>query len=451
VSSLSTYGNCAIRGAILSFHDDPALAGEQAYRYLQDGIILIEDGKIKALGPSGAIVPDPGCTFYDYSGHLIMPGFIDSHCHYPQIEMIASHGAQLIEWLTRYIFPTERQFDDAEHARRISEFFLAELLRQGTTTASVFATVHPGSADIFFETAHQLNMRMICGKVMMDRLAPEWLQDSAEQSYLDSRTLLQKWHGTGRQLYAITPRFALSSSPLQLQLAGELYAEFPGCYMQTHLAENREELAQVSQQFADCRDYLDVYERANLLGERSLFAHCIHLNQREFSRLQESRSKAVFCPSSNLFLGSGLFDLPRFHSHNAAYALASDVGAGTSLSMLKTLADAYKVGQLQGLSLNPLNCFYQLTLGNARALMLDDFIGSLAKGKEADLVVLDLQATPLLSLRQSRAESLEESLFALMMLGDERVIKATFIAGKLAYRNEQQAHQSRDDAGETTE
>ena len=433
--SSTSPAQCAVRAALLTFHDDPDQFGEHAYTYLEDGIILIEAGKIKAFGPSQSLLPlADNCPLHDYSGHLIMPGFIDAHCHYPQLEMMASHGKQLLDWLEHYTFPTERLFENTEHAGRIAELFLAELLRQGTTTAAVFATVYPQSVDVFFEAAHRRNMRMLCGKVMMDSLAPEWLRDKAEQSYLDSRTLLQKWHHTGRQLYAITPRFALSSSAAQLKLAGELYAEFPDCYLQTHLSENQQELALVKQAFPNCLDYLDVYDQFGLLGERSLFAHGIYLSQREMSRLQETGSQVVFCPSSNLFLGSGLLNLQRFQDQAQAYAVGTDIGVGTSLSMLKTLADGYKVAQLQGFSLNPLKSLYLATLGNARALKLEDKIGSLKVGNEADLVVLDLQSSPLLALRQSRAESLEDSLFALIILGDDRSIKASFIAGELAYQ-----------------
>ena len=423
--------NYILRGSLLTFHEDPDLKGEKAYTYIEDGIVLISAGRIQSIGPFETfqhLTAHPG--FQDYRGHLILPGFIDAHCHYPQIEMIASPGKQLLDWLQDYTFPTERRFQDAEHAGQIADFFLSELLRQGTTSAAVFATVHPQSVDAFFEAAHQRNMRMICGKVMMDSLAPEWLRDSAEQSYLDSRTLLQKWHHTGRQAYAITPRFALSSSEAQLQLAGELYAEFPDCYLQTHLSENQEELVQVRQRFPEQRDYLDVYDRFGLLGERSLFGHGIYLNEREFKRLQESRSQVVFCPSSNLFLGSGLFNLKGFQEHAMGYAIGTDIGAGSSLSMLSTLAEAYKISQLQGVPLDPLKCFYLATLGNARALKLEDKIGSLAVGNEADLVVLDFQATPLLALRENRAQSLAERLFAMLMLGDDRAIKATFIAGE---------------------
>lgn len=422
---------CLVRGSLLTFHDDPDLSGEKAYTYIEDGILLIESGKIKAYGPAQDYLPhaEP-LTLHDYSGHLIIPGFIDAHCHYPQIEMIASHGKQLLNWLQDYTFPAERRFENTDHAARIADFFLQEMLRQGTTSAAVFATVHPQSVDAFFNAAHALNMRMICGKIMMDTLAPEWLCDQAEQSYLDSRTLLQKWHQTGRQRYAITPRFALSSSDTQMQLAGDLYAEFPDCYLQTHLSENKQELEQVRQRFPGYQDYLDVYDRFGLLGEHSLFGHGIHLSEREFKRLHESGSQIVFCPSSNLFLGSGLLDLHRFQEHGQSFAIGSDVGAGPSLSMLKTLADAYKVAQLQGVQLSPLKSLYLVTLGNARALKLDTKIGTFKEGHEADLVVLDAQSNPLLALRCERAESLAERLFALIMLGDERAIKATFIAGE---------------------
>lgn len=427
---------CLVRGSLLTFHDDPDLTGDKSYTYIEDGILLIESGKIKTYGPAQDLMPHNGhLTLHDYSGHLITPGFIDAHCHYPQIEMIASHGKQLLDWLQDYTFPTEKRFENSDHAERMADFFLREMLRQGTTSAAVFATVHPQSVDAFFNAAHSRNMRMICGKVMMDTLAPEWLCDEAEQSYLDSRTLLQKWHHTGRQSYAITPRFALSSTQAQLQLAGELYAEFPDSYLQTHLSENKQELDQVRQRFPDLRDYLDVYDHFGLLGEHSLFGHGIHLNEREFKRLHESGSHIVFCPASNLFLGSGLLDLHRFKDLGQAFAIGSDVGAGPSLSMLKTLADGYKVAQLQGAQLSPLKSFYLATLGNARALKLDDKIGAFKEGNEADLVVLDVKSNPLLTLRSEQADNLTERLFALIMLADERAIKATFIAGEKLHSN----------------
>lgn len=425
-------GQIALRSAMLTFHDDPARLGEQAYTYLEDGIILIESGKIKAFGEAHRLLPlVRNVSLQDYRGYLLMPGFIDAHCHYPQIAMIASYGKQLLDWLQSYTFPCEREFADPEHARQIADFFLSELLRNGTTTAAVFGTVHPCSVEAFFSAAQERNMRMICGKLMMDSLAPEWLRDNPEQSYTDSRDLLLKWHQTGRQHYAVTPRFALSSSAEQLAMAGALLKEFPDCYLQTHLAENLHEIAQVKQRFPGCRDYLDVYDHFGLLGERSLFAHGLYLSDEELKVLKSTQSRVVFCPSSNLFLGSGLLDLERLQNQAISYALGTDVGAGTSLSLLKTLADAYKTMQLQGQGLSPLSAMYLATLGNARALNLQDKIGSLEVGKEADLVVLDLHATPLQALRQQQAGSLAESLFALIILGDDRAIHACYVAGRL--------------------
>ncbi len=430
--SASAFG---VRGALLTFYEDPDQFTEQAYRYLEDGVLVIDAGKIISVGPSKELLPTlSAIPIHDYREYLITAGFIDAHCHYPQLQMIASHGKQLLDWLYDYIFPCERQFENTEHASRISEQFLAELVRQGTTSAAVFATVHPQSVEVFFEAAHRLNMRMICGKVMMDTLAPEWLRDQPEQSYFESRALIEKWHGTGRQLYAITPRFALSSSDQQLALAGTLKAEFPDCYLQTHLSENLDELAAIKQRFTQHCDYLDVYDHFGLLGSRSLFAHGIHLNDRERKRLKQTDSKLVFCPSSNLFLGSGLFNFQGLQAEDLNFAVGTDIGAGTSLSLLATLAEGYKVAQLQGQSISPLKSLYLATLGNARALGLDTKIGMLKPGHEADFVVLDLHANPLLALRQKQAGSLSERLFALMFLGGEHAIKATYVAGKCLYQ-----------------
>jgi guanine deaminase len=431
----------AIRGEILTFTDDPdsiVAAGhpvEAAYRYFADGILLAGDGLIQALGPAEEILArlPPEVEIVHYPHGLILPGFIDTHIHFPQVDVMASYGTQLLEWLNNYTFPAESRFADKAVASETAAFFLQELLRCGTTTALVFATVHPQSVDAFFEVSQSLNTRMICGKVMMDCNAPASLTDTVDSSYADSRALIEKWHGKGRQLYAVTPRFAITSSDLQLQRAGELLQEYPGTYLQTHLSENLDELAAVKQLHPAGCDYLDVYDRHGLLSARSVFAHGIHLNDRELGRLRETQSSIAFCPTSNLFLGSGLLDLKRLDAAKVSCSIATDVGGGTSFSMLQTLNEAYKVAQLEGHSLAPLKAFYMVTLGNARTLRLDHRIGTLEPGTEADFVVLDYNCTPLMARRMASCQSLQERLFALMILGDDRATSATWVAGNCVY------------------
>jgi guanine deaminase len=430
----------ALRGRLLSFTDDPATAGEGACSYIEDGLVLIGAGRILAVGEAKELLPRLTEQVWvdHYPDALILPGFIDAHIHYPQTQVIASYGAQLMDWLERYAFAEELRFADPDHAAAVAGFFLDELARNGTTTAAVYGTVHAQAAEAFFAESHRRNTRMIAGKVMMDRGAPAALTDTAESSYADSKALIQRWHGLGRQLYAVTPRFAITSSEAQLQAAGALLKEFPGIYLQTHLSENRQEIETVRKLFPWAESYTAVYERFGLLGPRSLFGHCIHLDEGERLLLSGSGSVAVFCPTSNLFIGSGLFNLAAAHAqgapggHPLRVALATDVGGGTSYSMLRTLAEGYKVLQLQGQNLPALFGFYWLTLGNARALGLDDRVGELAPGREADIVVLDARATPAMAHRALTLETLEEELFLLMTLGDDRAVTATYIAGERA-------------------
>ncbi len=424
----------ALRGRLLSFTDDPATAGAAAYSYIEDGLVLIEGGEIAAVGEASELlarVPQ-GAAVDHYPENLILPGFIDAHIHYPQTQVIASYGAQLMDWLERYAFAEELRFADPEHAARVAGFFLDELARNGTTTAAVYGTVHAGAAEAFFAESHRRNTRMIAGKVLMDRNAPQGLLDTAETGYAESKALIARWHGKGRQLYAVTPRFAITSSEAQLEAGGTLLREHPDCYLQTHLSENHREIEAVRRLFPWAESYTAVYDRYGLLGPRALLGHCIHLDEGERRLLSESGSVAVFCPTSNLFIGSGLFDLARAHDPAAPLrvALATDVGGGTSYSMLQTLAEGYKVLQLQGQNLPALLGFYWLTLGNARALGLDDRIGALAPGREADIVVLDARATPAMAHRAERLASLEEELFLLMTLGDDRAVRATYVAGR---------------------
>ncbi|RMH84701.1 guanine deaminase [Pseudomonas sp. AOB-7] len=421
----------AYRAAILHSLADPAVVGvEQSYEYFEDGILLIENGKVAQVGAAAELLPKlAGVDVQHYRDALITPGFIDTHIHYPQTGMIASYGEQLLDWLNTYTFPTERQFEDKAHASDVAAIFLKELLRNGTTTALVFGTVHPQSVDAFFEQADKLNLRMIAGKVLMDRNAPDYLTDTAETGYAESKALIERWHGKGRLHYAVTPRFAPTSTPEQLELAGKLLGEYPDLYMHTHLSENRKEIEWVKELFPERKGYLDVYDHHKLIGPRAVFAHGVHLCDEECQRLAETGSAVAFCPTSNLFLGSGLFDLNKLEAHGVRVGLGTDVGAGTSFSQLQSLNEAYKIMQLQGKKLDPFKSLYLATLGGANALYLDDRLGNFLPGKDADFLVLDYNATPLMSYRMQQARSLEERLFALTMLGDDRAVKETFAAG----------------------
>jgi guanine deaminase len=422
-----------IRGRVLTFTDDPAESGSRAYSYIQDGAVLVAGGLIEAVGATRDILAraPPDATIDDHSGSFIMAGFIDAHVHYPQTQVIGSHGAQLLDWLHNYTFVEEQKFIDPAHCARVADFFLDELFRSGTTTAMVYCTVHPSSVDAFFAAADERGARMIAGKVMMDRDAPEALMDTAQRGYDESKALIQRWRGRGRLDYAITPRFAVTSTQAQLEAAGALAREFPHCYVQTHANENKAEIARVAALFPEAQSYLDVYARAGLLGPRSVFGHCIHLQESEVAALAESRSVAAFCPTSNLFLGSGLFNQARLRQAGVRIALATDVGGGTSYSMLRTAAEGYKVLQLNGQSWPAAEAFYRMTLGNARALSLDDRIGSIEAGKEADLIALDSHATPALAHRiEAAAGNIEVELFALVALGDDRAVRQTYVAGE---------------------
>jgi len=428
----------AYRAAILHSIADPAVVGvEQSYEYFEDGLLVIDNGQVAKVGPAADLLPTlKGVEITEYRDALITPGFIDTHIHYPQTGMIASYGEQLLDWLNTYTFPTEQQFADKAHAADVAGIFLTELLRNGTTTALVFGSVHKQSVDAFFEAAEALNLRMIAGKVLMDRNAPDYLTDTPEAGYSDSKELIERWHGKGRLHYAVTPRFAPTSTPEQLALAGKLFAEFPDLYMHTHLSENRKEIEWVKALFPERSGYLDVYDHFKLIGARSVFAHGVHLCDDECKRLAETGSAVAFCPTSNLFLGSGLFDLNKLEEHGVRVGLGTDVGAGTSFSQLQSLNEAYKVMQLQGKKLDPFKSLYLATLGGANALYLDDKIGNFLPGKDADFVVLDYNATPLISYRMQQAKTLDERLFALTMLGDDRAIKETFAAGQSVHRRD---------------
>lgn len=423
----------AFRAELLHFIDDPDRVSEsESYRYFEDGMLIVDDGKVIAAGSAKDLLPDlaKDTTVTEYPNSLIMPGFVDTHIHYPQTEIVAAYGEQLLEWLNTYTFPVESKFSDPAYAREISDRFLDELLRCGTTTALVFGTVHKESVDAFFEACEERNLRMIAGKVMMDRNAPDYLVDTAQSSYDDSKALIEKWHNKGRLRYAVTPRFSPTSTPEQLRKAGQLLEEHPGVYLHTHMSESADEVVWVEELFPDCDHYLHTYDEAGLLGRRSVFAHCIHLNDEEWDRLAETQSNIAFCPTSNLFLGSGLFNLKRAVEKNIGVGLGTDIGGGTSFSILQTLGEAYKVQQLRGEKLTPFKAFYLATLGGARALDMDDLIGNFEPGKEADFIVLDKAPTPLLEFRLANCKSLMETLFVMAIMGDDRSIAATYSAGK---------------------
>jgi len=422
-----------IRGRVLSFTGDPAESDSRAYSLIENGAVLVNGGLIEAVGEAPDILAraSSGAVIDDQTGCLITSGLIDAHVHYPQTQVIGSYGAQLLDWLHNYTFVEEQKFADPAHCARVADFFLDELFRSGTTTAMVYCTVHPSSVQAFFTAAEARGARMIAGKVMMDRDAPTALMDTAERGYDESKALIERWRGRGRLDYAITPRFAVTSTQAQLDAAGALAREFPQLYIQTHANENKAEIARVAALFPEARSYIDVYEKAGLTGPRSVFGHCIHLQDSEVDALAKSRSVAAFCPTSNLFLGSGLFDQARLARAGVRIALATDVGGGTSYSMLRTAAEGYKVLQLNSQSWPALDAFYRMTLGNARALSLDDRIGSIEPGKEADLIVLDPRATPALAHRMERAGgNIEVELFAFLTLGDDRAVRQTYVAGE---------------------
>jgi guanine deaminase len=420
------------RGRVFTPVADPFVAdGGESYRYYEDGFVAVDgEGRFAGVGAWGeqadaAEVVDCG------RNALITPGFVDTHLHAPQLEMIGSYGGHLLEWLNRYTFPTERKFADPEYARRVARAFYDELLRNGTLCALVFSTIHPVATDIFFEEAERHGFRGIIGKTMMDRHAPEYLLDATpRQSYDESRMLLEKWHGRGLLRYAITPRFAPTSTPELLEAAGALKHEFPDAWVHSHISENQNEVRWVQELFPEA-EYADVYDHYGLLGERTVLAHGVWLSEEELDLLARRGTRVAHCPNSNLFLGSGLFKLHHTLNAGVIVGLGSDIGAGTTPSLFNAMADAYKVQQVQHVSLSPFQLWYLATLGGARALSLDAETGSLEVGKSADFLVLDLDATPLLSLRTERASSLEDLLAGLIFMGDDRAVSRSVIAGRI--------------------
>ncbi len=408
---------------------------------IDDGALVVQDTTIVAVGSyidMHALYPQ--AQVVDYRGRLLVPGFIDSHVHYAQTEMIAQYGEQLLDWLTQYTFPTEQKFTDPAYCEQIAGIFLRQLIANGTTTALAFATVHPQSVDALFYAASRLNMALISGKVCMDRHSPIDLQDTAESAQRDSADLITKWHGKNRCLYAITPRFAPTSSPNQLAALGELAQQHPNVFIQTHLSENASEVAWVKALYPEHDSYLDVYAHYGLVRKRAVFGHSLHLEPHDWAQLAGASATIAFCPSSNLFLGSGLFDLTAAQAHGVHIGLASDVGAGTSFNMLRTYGDAYKICQLKQTTMDPFAGLYAMTQGPAVAYDLAHTIGNLNPGTHADFVILNPAFNELSALR-TRPASLDESaqhtytqqhsdtLFALSMIGDDRAVEATYIAG----------------------
>jgi guanine deaminase len=431
-------GPIAYHGAILHFKDDPGSGRDpgKAMEFYPDGLLVVRDGRIESVGDRNALRPwlSTDTTVVDYGQQLIIPGFVDTHIHYAQTDIVASYGTELLDWLERFAFPAERAFESIEHGREVAAFFIQELLRNGTTTAMVFATVHRHSVEAIFAAAKEARMRIIAGKVMMDRHCPEWLRDTPTSGYEDAKALIEQWHGKDRLSYAITPRFAPTSSEAQLEVCTRLADEHPDVFIQSHLAENHAEVAWMKELFPSSRSYLDVYDRFGLLRPRAVYAHSIHIDDADRARMAATSTAASFCPTSNLFLGSGLFDLVAARDAGVHVGMGTDIGGGLTFNMLRTLAEGYKVVKLAGQTLSPWRALYLATLGGARALGIEGNVGSLAPGRDADFVVLDPNATPLMQRRMERATTLEEKLFALMMLADDRSIAATYVMGECAHR-----------------
>jgi guanine deaminase len=420
-----------IFGQVISYSSDPFAAGPDAATHLTQGAVAIEAGQIVAVGPADRLrTAYPQARITDYGQRLISAGFVDAHVHYPQTAIIASWGKRLIDWLNSYTFPEEMRFEDPAYAAEVAGRYLDLTLAQGTTTVCSYCTIHPASVDAFFDAARSRGQRVFAGKTCMDRNAPEGLRDTAQSAYDGSARLLAKWHGVDRLSYVITPRFSPTSTPDQLAALGTLWAENPECLMQTHLSEQVDEIAWVRGLFPEARDYLDTYEAHGLLGAGGLYGHAIHLEPRERDRLREVGASLIHCPTSNTFIGSGLFDMDGLTAAGHRVGLATDTGGGSSFSMLRTMAAAYEVSQLRGRALHPAELWWLATQGSARALRSDDRIGNIAPGMEADLVVIDLASTPAIAQAAARANDIWQAIFPTIMMGDDRAIHAVWIDGK---------------------
>ncbi|MCC7321522.1 MAG: guanine deaminase [Rubellimicrobium sp.] len=423
-----------ILGQTLAFTADPfAVPPDEAVHHSSRGAVLIEDGLIAATGEADTLrARHPQARVSDLGRGLILPGFVDAHMHYPQTGIIASWGKRLIDWLNLYTFPEEERLADPDYAAEVAARALDLALDHGTTTLCSYATVAPHSVDAFFAAAGQRGMRVIAGKTCMDRpdTTPAGLRDTAQSAHDDSAALIARWHGRGRASYAITPRFSPTSTPGQLEALGALWAANPTCLMQTHLSEQLDEIAWVKGLYPEARDYLDTYEAFGLLGERAVFGHAIHLTARERARLREAGAGLVHCPTSNSFIGSGLFDMAGLMAEGQRVGLATDTGGGSSFSMLRTMAAAYEIGQLRGAALHPAQLLWLAGEGSARVLHQAGRIGRLAPGAEADLVVLDLASTPAIAQRAARADDLWQAVFPTIMMGDDRAIAAVIVGGR---------------------
>lgn len=419
-------------GQTLSFVASPFdVPIDSAVRHHTHGGVLIDRGKILAVEDGATLrAAHPDATVFDYKDKLICAGFVDAHVHYPQTGIVASWGKRLIEWLNTYTFPEEMRFSDRSYADEIARRYFDITARHGVTTMASFTTIHPQSTDAFFAEAQRRGQCVVAGKTCMDRNAPEGLCDTAQSAYEDSAALIARWHGQDRLTYAITPRFAPTSTPEQLEALGALWATHPDCLMQTHLSEQLDEIDWVARLFPQAKDYLDTYEQFGLLGARGLYGHAIHLRPREKHRLHEVGAALVHCPTSNMFIGSGLFDTVGMISAGLNVGLASDTGGGSSFSMLRTMAAAYDIGQLRHCPLHAAQLMWLATQGSAQALHMDDHIGNLATGMDADVIVLDLESTQDIAQRTERAETLWEALFPTIMMGDDRAIAATWIHGR---------------------
>lgn len=423
-----------LRGRLLSFKRAPLSIDDTAsYFYIEDGGLLVSEGKIAAIGEYTDIraqAPE-GVTETDHRPHLIVPGLIDMHLHFPQMQVIGSYAANLLEWLNTYTFPEECRFVESAHAQRIATHFYDELIRHGTTTAVAYCSVHKTSADAFFAEALKRNMLMVGGKVMMDRNAPQGLLDTPELGYDETRQVIADWHGKGRNHVAITPRFAITSTPKQMEAAQALAQEFPDLFIQTHLSENLDEIKYTCELYPEAIDYTDIYVRYGLMGNKTLLGHAIHLSDREADVLSETGAVAVHCPTSNLFIGSGLFPMKKLQRREkpVRIAVATDIGGGSSYSMLRTMDEAYKIQQLLGERLNPLESWYLMTRGNAEALSMVDRIGTLDTGTDADITVLNASSTPAMALKMEVVTSLTEELFLMLTMGDDRTVVETYVAG----------------------
>lgn len=419
-------------GQTLGFTGNPLIREwADVVRYEAHGAVLIEGDRIAAVDYADTLrAAHPDAAVTDYGDALISPGFVDAHMHYPQTGIIASWGKQLIDWLNTYTFPEESRFGDRAYADDVAARTLDLALDHGTTTLTSFCTIHPESVDAFFGAAAARNMAVVAGKTCMDRNAPDTLRDTAQSAYDDSKRLLETWHRTGRAQYAITPRFSPTSTPDQLAALGALWAEHPDVLMQTHLSEQLPEIAWVRDLFPEARDYLDTYEAFGLLGPRGLYGHAIHLEPREVDRLAEVGAAVVHCPTSNTFIGSGLFGLMTLAQQGLRIGLATDTGGGSSFSMLRTMAAAYEIGQLRGVALHPSQLMWLATEGSAEALHMGGQIGHLGAGAMADIVVLDLASTPAIAQRQARAEDIWDALFPTIMMGDDRAVRDVWVAGQ---------------------